>query len=384
MKNNYSAVRQAMLVACGLAASAMDPVYAQSSVTLYGIVDDSLFWGNDTSPGGNVYGLRDGVLGGSRWGLKGSEDIGGGVHVVFQLENGFSLNKGTMGNAEFGRQAYVGVNSNTWGALTLGRQYTPDTDVVQPLTGDAYLGGTFATPGDIDNYDNSIRLSNAVKYTSPTLNGVKLVALYAAGNQAGSLRDRNAWGAALSYGAGPFSVAVSYSSFDGGRATGIRTFATTTSDSIFNSGVNAAYVSAASIKVARVAVNYRIGSLALGGSYSNSRYTNDGQSAFQTTETYNAANAVIGWQLSPALLGAIGYSYLHSSGDSSAIYNQINAGTSYLLSKRTKLYLVGAWQHASGRRDAAGDPATASVGSTGLVGGGSSQAQVTLGIRHSF
>ena len=50
--------------------------------------------------------------------------------------------------------------------MTLGRQYDPVVDLVQGLTQDNYFGGVFATPGDLDNYDNSLRVSNSVKYTA--------------------------------------------------------------------------------------------------------------------------------------------------------------------------------------------------------------------------
>jgi hypothetical protein len=68
------------------------------------------------------------------------------------------------------------VASDSLGTVTLGRQYDPVVDMVQGLTGDNYFGAAFATPGDIDNYENSLRVSNAVKYGSPTTQGSRLKA----------------------------------------------------------------------------------------------------------------------------------------------------------------------------------------------------------------
>ncbi len=80
--------------------------HAQSSITLYGLIDEGL---NFTSNAGghNAYQLKSGDTYGSRWGLKGSEDLGGGYHAIFLLENGFDNNSGTLGQGQrmFGRQA---------------------------------------------------------------------------------------------------------------------------------------------------------------------------------------------------------------------------------------------------------------------------------------
>ena len=71
-------------------------------------------------------------LNGSRWGFKGSEDIGGGLEATFTLKNGFELNTGNLaqGGDEFGRQTFVGLSNDRYGAVTLGRQYDPIIDHV--------------------------------------------------------------------------------------------------------------------------------------------------------------------------------------------------------------------------------------------------------------
>ncbi len=89
------------------------------------------------------------------------------------------------------------------------------------------------------------------------------------------------------------------------------------------------------------------------------------------------------------MLLCLGYTYTHGAGDTSANYHQVSLGGDYFLSKRTDLYLVGAYQHASGhQRDAATGGivnAGASVGSYGYrKAGSSSQEIISLGIRHKF
>ncbi|HLX01286.1 MAG TPA: porin, partial [Trinickia sp.] len=141
--------------------------HAQSSVTLYGTIDTSLTYvhnaaKNSQGQSQNLWALgnaSDGDLSGTRWGLKGAEDLGGGLKAIFQLENGFNPSTGQLGQGgrEFGRQAFVGLDSDKFGTFTLGRQYDPLVDMVQGITNDNYFGSVFATVGDVDNYDNSSR-----------------------------------------------------------------------------------------------------------------------------------------------------------------------------------------------------------------------------------
>lgn len=382
----FSAISLSVLAATSTA-------HAQSSVTLYGVIDESITFLHNQG-GKNQWSTFAGNLQGSRWGLKGAEDLGGGLKAIFQLENGFDQNNGRLlnGGREFGRQAYVGLRNDAYGTVTLGRQYVPDTDLVQGVTGDNYFGSVFATPGDVDNYDNSIRVNNSVKYASPVWAGFQFEGLYAFGNQAGAFGDRRAWGAALAYTNGPIALAAGYQYYNGGKGNGDRDFSdsttaatNTTTDSVFNSPINAAYGSAASIRIARVAGRYTIGPVNVGASYSNAQYMADSASSFGQTQKYNTGNVFATYQATPALLTGIGYSYMKSSGNSSAKYSQVSLGANYSLSKRTDVYLLGAWQKATGQQDGLGAQAQASIGSYGFEGAnGGAQEYVALGFRHKF
>src|ERR1700758_2251934 len=109
----------AAIVALGAFAGA---AHAQSSVTLYGFADGGLLFINNVK-GGKVYALSSGSS--SRWGLTGTEDLGGGLRAIFTIENGYTLATGALGQGGllFGRKAFVGLESNTYGTVTLGRQY---------------------------------------------------------------------------------------------------------------------------------------------------------------------------------------------------------------------------------------------------------------------
>src|SRR5471030_912877 len=163
--------------------------HAQSSVTLYGIIDEGFNY--QSNAGGHaLYNLSSGVIQGSRWGFKGSEDLGGGVRAVFALENGFDINSGALGQGGrmFGRQAYVGLSSDRYGTLMLGRQYdSVVTSIGLFAVGDQWGGYITAHPGDLDNFNNTVRTNNAIKYVSNTYGGASFSGMYSLGGQAGDL-----------------------------------------------------------------------------------------------------------------------------------------------------------------------------------------------------
>ncbi|RZF23800.1 porin [Paraburkholderia sp. UYCP14C] len=357
---------------------------AQSTVTLYGIVDTGLMYVHNSGGKSTQILMASGTESGSRWGLKGSEDLGAGLKTIYQLENGFSSTSGALGQGGrlFGRQAFVGLsNASSWGTVTLGRQYDPLIDLVQPVQGDNFLGGFFSSPGDIDNADNSVRINNAIKWASPNWAGLQLSAMYSFGGVAGATGSGQTYSGAAAYSGGSFSLAAGYLHIDNGNATASKR-STTSSDSFFNSSVNNAYSTARSINVARAGGNYVIGSFTLGGYYSFSEYNPDANSAFTRSEKYHNGSVYAVWQISPALLTELGYNYLKSLGDSSAKYHQVSLGADYNLSKRTDVYSVVSYGHASGQNGAG--QAQAVIGSLDIDSGKNSQVIATVGLRHRF
>ncbi|WP_174952808.1 porin [Burkholderia lata] len=369
--------------------------HAQSNVALYGVIDTSITYVHGNSgTGNNLWQMGSGNLSGSRWGMKGSEDLGGGLKTVFQLESGFNSGTGRLGQGGrmFGRQAFVGLQSSQYGTVTLGRQYDPIVDLVQGVTGDNYFGGIFATPGDVDNNDNSLRVSNTVKYTSPVLSGLQVETMYGFGGVAGSTGSGLTYAIAAAYNNGPLGIAGGYfytSNVNGAART---TGWSGSSDAIFDGPINSGYLSAKSIGIAQVAGQYAIGPVTLGLGYSNAQYRRDGDSlaGFANTQKYNTGRAFVTYQASAPLLLGIGYAYTKASGNVDAKYHQVSLGADYSLSKRTDIYLIGAYQHANGQQqvvNAGGQLVTqdaqASIGSYGYAGT-KSQEIVALGLRHKF
>jgi predicted porin len=369
--------------------------HAQSSVTLYGSVDGGIGYVHNVAEtnGGNdsaQFRFINGLLHGNRWGLRGTEDLGGGLKAIFLLENGFDLGMGTLnqGGREFGRQAFMGLTDTTLGSILLGRQYDPNVDLIQPLTADDTFGKSFGTPGDVDNYDDTVRVNNSIKYVSPSYGGLVYELMYAFGGVAGSTGAGQTYGAGVAYTHGPWAAAAAYYHADGGDTLvdGVRVW-TSSSDSFFNTVINQGYASAKSVTISKVALRYAKEALTVGATYSNVQYAADASSLFSKTEYFNLVTVFTQYQVTRSGVAAVGYIFTKSSGDASATYNQVNVGYDYSLSKRTELYALAGWQKASGSTlNSKGNvvPANASVGSFEVNSGTDTQGLVAIGIRHRF
>ncbi|WP_206954477.1 porin [Trinickia acidisoli] len=321
--------------------------HAQSTVTLYGELDDAVAYYNNVGQHSQVE-LQGADLTANKWGLLGKEDLGGGNKAIFDLENGFNIDNGKLsqGGRLFGKKAWVGLTSKNLGTLTLGRQLDTTVDLVQPLTGDVY-GPAFTTPGDADNNDNSFRLQNSVKYASPIYAGFQLELMYGLGGVAGSLASQNSTSAALAYTHGGFSAAAGYvyARTDGPDGAG-------TADQTQNNSVTPLYGSVpfvGSRMIVHVAAQYQHAGITANIRYSNAQWKPYGNySAFNRTETFNTAAATLGYQMTPSTQVDVGYTLTKSSGASSATYNNVAAELQYFLSKRTTLYAISAYSHANG------------------------------------
>ena len=170
------------LLAAALVTGLAGVAHAESSVTLYGLVDAGYgYQGVETKyrgayPSGKItqrdFGVHSGVMNGSRWGLKGSEDLGNGTSAIFVLESGFDVNNGRslQDGRLFGRQAYVGLTGDSWGTFTIGRQYNAGDTFVAPI--DPFgTGGGFAASNTIFGDSVSGRYDGVIKYVTPNFSG---------------------------------------------------------------------------------------------------------------------------------------------------------------------------------------------------------------------
>ncbi|SAK76418.1 porin protein [Caballeronia arationis] len=365
----YNKTKAAVIAGAALTAA---PVFAQSSVTLYGIVDDSVVYQssqtnlNKTNPGRSNVKMASGIWAGSRFGLKGAEDLGGGSKAIFQLESGFDINSGQaqFSNALFARQAWVGLTNPAYGTFTAGRQYTSYYTLLSPYSPTNWLTGFFgAHPGDLDGLDTIYRANNSVVYTSPKLYGLTVSGSYSFAGVPGSVYQGSTWSAGAQYAQGPIGLAVAFSRINnaangGGIYSGS---STTINDTTSTTGGGQPGVSAITNGYQRAQAQQRF---AVGGgytfnsswditaTYTNVQYIPGISSLFTNEAVFNTAGTVVHWKASPVWDFGAGYSYTWASKangiNDAASYHQFNLSQYYSLSKRTGLYALEAFQRANG------------------------------------
>jgi predicted porin len=322
-------MKKSLVALAVLAASGAS--FAQSSVTLYGLLD---IWGGTLKTTDGVTGasltntvLESGGVNGSRWGVKGSEDLGGGLKAIFNLEQGLKLDTGaaTAGQA-FSRQAYVGF-AGGFGEVKIGKPWTAYDDVSGASNAVfdsalAPMNNVFASTGYKANPGNT------VYYATPSMGGFAGAFSYSLGEDKASaataptltVNGRTAdvtsvTSMNVTYGAGPFAAQFGY------QVEGTNV--------IFVGGAEGA-----DAKFTRLGASYDLGVAAVKASYG--KVTNVGNvSGADTTEYQIGAD----FPVSSALTLSASYA---KSDDNSTAGDQSRKGygiaAAYTLSKRTFLY----------------------------------------------
>jgi predicted porin len=205
------------------------PTHAQSSVQLYGLMDLSVptYQSHADAKGDHVIGMGIGGLpwfSGSRWGLRGAEDIGAGSKIIFRLESEFEVANGQSPDPGqiFDRDAWVGIENETFGKFTAGFQNTIARDSAA-IYGDPYGSARLSTEeGGWTNTNNfkqmifyaasatGTRYNNGLAWKKLFSNGIFASAGYAFGNTT-SFGSNSNYQAALGYNGGPFNVSGFYS-----------------------------------------------------------------------------------------------------------------------------------------------------------------------------
>jgi predicted porin len=214
-------MNQKLLMTCSGAAAALvlfaPSAFAQSSVTLYGLVDTTVrYLSNADAKNGGQIAMGEGVETPSRWGLKGTEDLGGGLSTVFRLENQFQLWSGKLDNSSnqlFQRQAYVGLSSQQYGTLTFGRQQTPFFEMMGNVYDPMTVGDFWQDSYVYNPVGPFLTTNSSVKY-SGKVGGLQVEAMYGFGGVPGSVGENSMYGFTASYGFGPLSADVGFQQND--------------------------------------------------------------------------------------------------------------------------------------------------------------------------
>jgi len=307
------------LLATALLAGFAGAAHAQSSVTLYGLVDAGFNYAK--RDGQTVKGIDSGLMGQSRFGMRGSEDLGNGLKAIFTLENGFTVDNGQQTHGRlFGRYAYVGLESASAGRLTLGRTtnlaFMWAAGVANPFGlsfSTASVGSTFA-------YNDAVmgggRVNNSVYYYSPSFYGVQAAIGYsfnAFASPSGesevpeSGRNNRMIDAGLKYDNGPIKGVLTYQQVES-PIPASKTFRNLTVGASYDFGVAAIHAGYAKVNnITPGFVNGYNGVIATGNQFtSDSAYTIGASAPVGPGKLYAAwqkatKSKVDGW--------AIGYTY---------------------------------------------------------------------------
>jgi predicted porin len=356
--------------------------HAQSSVTLYGAIDSGLLYQSTSAASfapnapnnGHVFAFKDAGVYSSFWGLKGSEDIGGGYKINFRLQGVFNSGTGKFGLADtagataiFNQQSTVGV-SGPFGSFDAGRQFAPiiyamaDTDVRAGqyfgsiLTAWISMNQVAGWPGTSTNVPiGALYDSNALVYQSPKFYGASLALEYAPGGVAGSFQGGTRESVVLKYSNYGLNLAAGY--YNGHDTNPTPTTVPTGLDN------NRYYYMGA---------KYTFSGISISTSYSIGKNPSDVDRTH-----YELISAGLGYQFTPFLKATSGFYYMKDRNNSANHSSEFVAGAEYGLSKRTTAYAQVGYVDNKGAMNQTisyGQPVAPGVSTTAAM----------IGLRHNF
>lgn len=401
--------------ACAAALGTVAPAMAQSSsVTLYGTTDVGVLSISHASAGragyvpspadaGHQTLLKDGGIGASNWGMRGHEDLGGGLSASFQLQGNLNLTNGngggpnsSGGTSMFNQLAVVGLKG-ALGEVKLGRQVSPmyHAMAATDARGARYFGSALtglvalnsASGAWIGNNSNvafgTVYNDNAVVYTAPTWNNLTVNAAYALGETTGSGAKANSQQTLTAiYNANGLRLSALYYN---GHGNNLGT-ATTLLTAAAGGNASAGAAAAAARGFSATANTNRL--TALGGLYTSGPYTVSAQYYMAR----NPAQALLpggsdkldmwtlagGWRAAPNVNLSAGYYVVSDKKNTGNKATQFAIGAEYILSKRTLAYVQAASVTNKGTNmnmsPVYATPTTANTGTQAYM----------VGVRHTF
>ena len=363
---------QKKLIALAVAGLVSAPAFAQSNVTIYGLVDMGVAYRSDNIVDGigSKTAVDSGIANGNRLGFRGTEDLGNGLKAGFVLEQGFYVDQGTgRSDGAFSRQSYLTLGGG-FGTFVAGRVYTFQDQLRG--TFDPFGNGTVGQVGNV--YAAEVRLNNTIAYISPDFSGFSVKAAYSTqmgANQSGgtggfmgsaagvtnenvdNFGDVKVFAINPMYVNGPLTVAVNYHQAKEKDITDLK------------------------LKNWDLGASYDFGVVKLSGMYGNRQAEALGVDVMDRDQWMIGLTAPVG------AAGKVLVSYVSAEDDElgGADARQWAIGYNHALSKRTGLYAV----YADIKNDdgSAGQTLNASVGDASNGGEGYQQG-FQVGVRHTF
>ncbi|WP_211442312.1 porin [Collimonas humicola] len=391
------------LIALAVLGAIAGAAQAQSSVTIYGIVDTGIVYTSKVSTAtganglssnnGSKFSVNSGVIQGSRLGFKGVEDLGGGLKALFQLEAGFSNDTGALQSDKgsstlFRRKSVVGLGGN-FGSVLLGRQTDILDDVSQWTSVQDFGGVTGSVGHNLDRLEGT-RTNNSIRYNTPDLSGFTGSLIYGFGEAAGQTSNGQSFGLGGQYANGPLGLFAAYYQSKLG---------TTPADVSLTNNAPVTFFSGkagdTALKTFSLGASYQAGPARLYGNWSRVKQPLATSSTLAATGILQPGSFTVGsFNNSKADIFELGVNYavtapLHllasvqynkltfaDAGSNKGKLTQVNLGTDYFLSKRTDLYAFASFLRA---KDAV-NPGV--FGDS--TGSDNNQTAVAVGIRHKF
>lgn len=356
------------LLAAALLGAFSSMAFAGSSVQLYGQIDAGVT--HFTNSPGSVTSLSSGVQGASLIGVKGSEDLGGGLSVLFDAESGFCAagqsganSPACEGGGFMQRQAFVGLQNDAWGTLLMGRQYSVaylNEKSVDPF--DFGTTGSYQTTSLLEKGLNGLtdlrRMDQTLTYMTPDVSGFSGVGQYSFNVGQGALQatpvthQAHAYTLSAAYATGPLRAGVDLMHVDNIQNFGGALNGSSKLDEVFGS--------------------YDFGVAKLSGLYS--RLSNTGVAGHDSTLMVGATAP-----MGPGTVMA-SYTNVKFAGTANAKSNKYSLGYTYALSKQTDVYAsISHISNENGANLASGDATDFNTGVANQSSNG-----YAVGLRHSF
>jgi len=351
---------------------------AQTNVTIYGVIDAGLTYTSKVGPKNDSrISLDSGDMATSRIGFRGTEDLGGGLKAVFQLENGFNADDGSLATAStlFDRKAVVGL-SGSFGTVTIGRQTDYLDDIGSKYTSVQTFGSNGIKAGHFNNLDRvgGVRANNSIRYDSANLSGFTGSLFYGFGEVAGQTSAGQSFGLAGNYANGPFGVGLGY-------------FQTKLAADALPSKAGDT-----DLKTFTLGASYQAGPAKIYGAWSQTKRPL--ASALAATGLVNITTATkanifdLGVDYSVTgnlhLLASVIYDRADISrkttGPTKGKTTQLNLGVDYFLSKRTDVYAL----YTNQRANDVNNPGVINAAYSNAPADDSSQNVLRVGLRHKF